>query len=124
MSDVAPLRYSRGEGGALLLGKAQSIRERAYGVRVRTPPLAALEGADALGGQPIPRGQLLLREAGRLSQSPEPHAEQGIRLLGHVARMSFTVNFLPIPHLQVMVADGVGGRRTSAVLPHFDCGSG
>ena len=92
-------------------------------MRVRTPPLAALESADALGGQASPRGQLLLREAGCLSQSPEPHAERGIRLLGHVVRTSFTVNFLPIPHLRIMVADGVGGRRTSTVLPHFDCGS-
>jgi hypothetical protein len=123
MGHVAPLRYSRGEGGALLLGQAQSIRERAYGVRIRTPPLAALEGADALGGQASPRGQLLLRKAGCLAQLPEPQAERGIRLLGHVARTDFTVNLPTIPQLQSMVADGAGGRRTSPALPRFDCGS-
>src|SRR5215217_9529288 len=58
---VTPFRHRREEGSAFILGKLQRIGERAHGVRVGTIACAALQVADAPGGQASLLSQLLLR---------------------------------------------------------------
>jgi len=67
---ATPLRHRREEGNAFVLGKLQRIGKGAHGVRVRTIACAALQVADAPGGQASLLSELLLRKTCGFPQPP------------------------------------------------------
>ena len=71
------------QGVARVGGQAERLGQGADGRRVGTPPVTTLQRADALGGQPGPFGELLLRQPGRLAQAPQPRAEVDHLRVGH-----------------------------------------
>jgi hypothetical protein len=77
----APAGDGAHELGALLVGGAERVGQRADGVRVGPLPPAALERADGVRGEAGPLGELLLGEAGLLAQGAQPCPE-GVVLEG------------------------------------------
>jgi len=63
--------------------QTERVGERADGVRVRTAPLAAFEGADGLGGDAGALGELLLGERGAFAEPAQQLGERAGRGVAH-----------------------------------------
>ena len=118
---AAPLGHRREEGGALVLGELQRIGEGAHSVWVRTIARAALQVADAPGGQASLLRQRLLRKTCGLPQLPQPRAKRGFPFSAHVARPSSIVNLRAFPKIRDMVANSASDRRVSPELAQSEC---
>ena|GEM_PF-6813290 len=75
---LASLLHGGGEGEAIFFGEPEGVREGTDGVGVRPLPLATLEGAYGLGGEPRPGGELLLRQPRARPEGAQPLAERGL----------------------------------------------
>src|SRR5215217_2266788 len=118
---VTPLGHRREEDSAIVLGKLQRIGEGAHCVRVGTIPRAALQVADAPGGQAGLLSQLLLRQPSGFPQLPQPRAKRGVPFSAHVARPSLVMNLRACPQVRSMVTDNASDRRVSPGLTQSEC---